>query len=273
MKIYAITRRKDMSKKIIQIIVLVIFFSLSIFAQQKLILIGGGERTNDVLVKLVELSGGEKGKILMITWASGVPEESFEAFKTDIAKVSKISVEKAPFSPLNTESKKQFLQQLKEANGVFFGGGDQNRVMEVLQDKTLFDALTEKYRNGTVFGGTSAGTAIMSKIMITGEGNFTVIDGNKVETKDGLGLLPDAIVDQHFIVRQRQNRLIGLVIKNPNLLGIGIDEDTAFYVTDNRFGEVLGTSQVMIFDAHKKPIRFFLLRSGDKFDLKKRKRK
>jgi cyanophycinase len=129
-----------------------------------------------------------------------------------------------------------------------------------------------KYDGGTLFSGSSAGTAIMSEKMITGEGDFKVIDGTRVEVKAGLGLLTDAIVDQHFIVRQRQNRLMGLIWKYPNLLGIGIDEDTALYVKDNRFGEVLGASKVLILDAKREPMKVILLKSGDKFDLKKRKK-
>lgn len=237
-------------------------------------MIGGGERPASILSKLTELGGGDKGKMLVITWASGDPQASFKAFKEDVEKVSKIELVFAPVTPLIDEAKSKFLQQLKESSGVFFTGGDQNRIMEVLKDENLLKALTEKYNGGAVFSGTSAGTAIMSKIMITGEGDFKVIDGNKVETRDGLGLLPNTIVDQHFIVRQRQNRLFGLILKNPTMIGIGIDEDTAFYVSDNRFGEVLGDSQVMILDAQNKTneLKVHLLKPNEKFDLKKRKR-
>ena len=146
--------------------------------------------------------------------------------------------------------------------------------MAVLQDAELFNALHDKYKNNTVFAGTSAGTAIMSQKMITGEGEINIIDGSKVETKPGLGLLPGVIVDQHFIKRQRQNRLIGLILQNPELLGIGIDENTAIMVEQNRFLEVLGESQVMIFEAKKQhnEMKLLLLTKGEKFDLKTRKR-
>lgn len=263
-----------MFRKLLSAALLVLLFVFVSFARQRLILIGGGERPPAVLAKFAELSGGEKGKILVITWASGEPQESFEAFKRDVEKVSKINLERAPYAPLGNYSKAQFLNQLRTANGVFFTGGDQNRVMEVLKDESLLKALREKYDAGVVFGGTSAGAAIMSNIMITGEGDFTVIDGAKVGTKDGLGLLPDLIVDQHFIKRQRQNRLIGLILQNPQFLGVGIDEDTALFVWDNRFGEVFGKSQVMIFEARKNAgeMRIFLLKSGERFDLKKREK-
>jgi cyanophycinase len=261
-----------MLRKISLTFVFLVIFSFTIFAQQRLIMIGGGDRTPDVLARMIELSGGETGNILVITWASGVPQESFDSFEKDVEKMSKIKLIKAPFRPLDETGKAGFLQQLRETKGIFFGGGDQTRIMEVLKDETIRKALMEKYNSGTLFSGSSAGTAIMSEKMITGEGDFKVIDGEKVDVKPGLGFLTEAIVDQHFIVRQRQNRLMGLIWKYPNLLGIGIDEDTAFYIKDNRFAEVLGVSKVMILDAKKEPMKVLLLKSGDKFDLKKRKK-
>lgn len=254
---------------------LLLFFISSIsFAQERLILIGGGKRTPDILTKFIELSGNENGKILVIPWASGEQEIAFSNIKNEVTALSKISVENAPLSPLNAETKAKLLTQLKTAKGVFFCGGDQNRIMEVLKDEELFKTMHEMYKNSVVFAGTSAGTAIMSEIMISGEGDFKVIDGSKVETKKGLGLMNEIIVDQHFIKRQRQNRLIGLIFKNPNLLGVGIDENTALVVEQNRYAEVLGESQVMIFETLKQPnaMKFLMLQKGEKFDLKKRKK-
>lgn len=251
-----------------------LLLSTQLLAQERLIMIGGGKRTPDVLAKFIELSGKENGKILVIPWASGVQDESFEAFNKDIVAISKIKVEKASLSPLTPETKVIFLNQLKSVTGVFFCGGDQTRIMAVLQDEELFNALHAQYKNKVVFAGTSAGTAIMSQKMITGEGDFKVIDGSKVEIKKGLGLLTNMIVDQHFIKRQRQNRLIGLIFQNPELLGVGIDENTAVYVEGNKIAEVMGESQVMIFEAQKNrnEMKFLILEKGEKFDLEKRKR-
>lgn len=253
----------------------IILFSASIsLAQERLILIGGGKRTPDVLTKFIEWSGKEQGKILVIPWASGVQDESFESINKELTSLSAIKVEKSSLSPLTAESRLVFLNQLKTASGVFFTGGDQTRIMAVLEDVELFNALKEKYKQGTVFAGTSAGTAIMSEKMLTGEGDFKVIDGKKVEVKRGLGLLTNIIVDQHFIKRQRQNRLIGLIFQYPALLGVGIDENTALMVQDNHVAEVMGESQVMVFEAQKKrnEMKFVLLEKGEKYDLDRRKR-
>ncbi|MEK7725245.1 MAG: cyanophycinase [Acidobacteriota bacterium] len=253
-------------------ILLISLYTIVAISQERLLVIGGGDRTPDILQKIVVESGGDKGKLLVIPWAGGEQQEYFDAFREDVEKISKIQLIRGSFRPLTEATKIEFLQQLKEATGIYFTGGDQNRVMEVLKDESLLKAIKDKYKSGTFFSGSSAGTAIMSKIMITGEGDFKVIDGNKVETKEGIGLLSEIIVDQHFIVRQRQNRLIGLVLKNPKQLGVGIDEDTAVFFKNNRTGEVFGNSQVMIFDAKKEPMKVFLLKKGEKFDLQKRKK-
>jgi cyanophycinase len=108
--------------------------------------------------------------------------------------------------------------------------------------------------------------------MITGEGDFTVIDGAKVETREGLGLLPGAIVDQHFLKRQRENRLFGLILKYPEMLGVGVDQATALLVEDGLWGEVAGDGQVMLVDGRHEPgaLLVRLFKNGERIDLAKR---
>lgn len=256
------------------ILVLACFFKLSAQGQH-LVIVGGGTRPAEAMSRFVKWAGGkEKARILIIPWATAEPEESFKYLKEDIAPLGPQHIELAPIAPFDAEKRAKFLNQLQNATGVFFTGGDQVRIMEVLKDGALLDALKQKYMNGgAVFGGTSAGTAIMSQKMITGEGDFTVIDAGKVQTIQGLGLLPaNVIVDQHFIKRQRQNRLFGLVMENRENLGLGIDEDTAVLLTGNRFGEVVGTGKVMMIDARTKnnSLTIYLVNSGERLDLQKR---
>jgi cyanophycinase len=258
-----------LSSFFLSIIILTVYAS----AQEKLVLIGGGKRPAEAISRFVNWSGKEKARILIITWASGVPQESFDGIKKDFSAYQIASFENAPFAPLTEKMRREFLAQLKNASGIFFTGGDQNRIMDVLADEELYAALRERYGAGVVFGGTSAGTAAMSTPMMTGEANLKIIDGAKVGTRQGLGLLPNIVLDQHFIVRQRENRLFGLILQNPTLLGIGIDEDMAVLVEDNRRAEVVGETQVMFIDAHnrKGAMLIHLLKAGERFDLKKRK--
>jgi cyanophycinase len=237
---------------------------------ERLVVIGGGERPREALSRFVEWAGGPLGsRILVVSWATEEPKESFESLRDDLTPFKPAAVDAAPPRPLTASGKTAFLGQLRRATGVFFTGGDQSRIMEVLRDAELIGALRERYKAGVVFGGTSAGAAIMSERMITGEGDFTVIDAAKVEIRPGLGLLPGVIVDQHFIARQRENRLFSLVLAHPEERGVGIDEGTAILVEDGHKAEVVGSSQVMLVDAGEKKdaLVLTLLRAGQTFEV------
>lgn len=246
----------------------------SAIGQQRLLVVGGGKRPADAVKKFVEWSGGDKAKILVITWASGVPDESFAALKKDFDSQNAAKVEHAATRPLDVEKRKLFVEQLKNATAVFFSGGDQNRIMDVLADEELLKLIRDKNTSGTPFGGTSAGAAVMSDPMMTGDADLKILDGTKVGVRKGLGLIPNVMFDQHFLVRQRHNRLFGFIIQNPNHLGIGIDEDNAVLIEDNQKLTVAGTTWVMMVEANGKTgaMTVNFLRSGERFDLKKRKR-
>jgi cyanophycinase len=256
------------------VIIFVAVFVQMLIGQQRLLVIGGGERPPDSVKQFVEWSGGSKAKLLMITWASGVPEESFEALKKDFSIVPAAFIEHSATRPLDGDKRARFIEQLKTATGIFFSGGDQNRIMDVLKDEELLKMIRAKYADGTPFGGTSAGAAAISDPMMTGDADLKILDGSKVGVRKGLGLIPNVIFDQHFLVRQRHNRLFGLIMVNPKMLGIGIDEDTSVLIEDNRKLQVVGASQVMFIDVNDKNGSMFVnfLKAGEWFDLKRRKR-
>ena len=246
----------------------------TLLAGERLILLGGGPRPPEAMARFVEWAGRGDARLLVVTWASAEPLESYLSLEKDLQQFRPASVEAAPFAPLRPGDRERMLAALQRATGVFFGGGDQGRIMDVLQDRELAEALRDRYRQGAVFAGTSAGTAVMSGIMITGGGDTTVLDGRRVEVRAGLGLLPGVILDQHFLKRQRQNRLFGLVLDHPRLLGVGVDEGAALAVTDNRHAEVVGPGAVMMVDAvvGSDDLIVSLIRPGETFDLKTRKR-
>jgi cyanophycinase len=125
--------------------------------------------------------------------------------------------------------------------------------MSVVINGPVMNALHSAYENGAVISGTSAGAAVMSKKMITGNqlkhkdtnAGFVTIESDNIEITEGLGFLTDVIIDQHFIKRQRLNRLVAASIENPNELCIGIDESTAIIV-DGDFATVTGIHQVIV---------------------------
>jgi len=161
--------------------------------------------------------------------------------------------------------------------------------MDILIDTPIHSKLLEIYEKGAVIGGTSAGAAVMSEIMITGdekrevkEGHeFETIQANNIVTVKGFGFIKTAIIDQHFVRRKRHNRLISLVAENPKLLGVGIDESTAIIFTPGEIFEVVGERNVIVYDATQAQIRIspsrllsgfniimHILNSGDRFNLK-----
>jgi len=244
------------------------------FGQQRLLVVGGGTRPPEAVKKFVEWSGVGKARILVVTWASGEPEASFAALEKNFAAHSPLSIEHAATRPLDAEKRVKFINQLAGATAVFFSGGDQNRIMDVLTDEDLLKLIRAKYVSGTPMGGTSAGAAVVSDPMMTGDADLKILDGTKVGVRKGLGLIPDVMFDQHFLVRQRHNRLFGFIIQNPKTLGVGIDEDTAVLISDDRYLEVSGDTQVMFVDGkdRKGAMLVNFLRSGERFDLRKRKR-
>jgi cyanophycinase len=125
--------------------------------------------------------------------------------------------------------------------------------MDAVKGSPVRDAIFSAYANGAVISGTSAGAAVMSRSMITGnqkkhpdtESGFQTIEADNVEITEGLGFLTDVIIDQHFIKRQRLNRLVAVSIENPGQLCVGIDESTAIIV-DGDSATVTGLSQVVV---------------------------
>jgi cyanophycinase len=107
--------------------------------------------------------------------------------------------------------------------------------MQILdQHPAIRFVLHEAYARGVPTAGTSAGTAIQSEVMILGSIDPGRIHPSAVETRSGLGLRPGMIVDQHFLKRQRQNRLISALIKHPGYIGLGVDEDAVLEITNGR---------------------------------------
>lgn len=215
------------------------------FAETKLLLVGGGKRPVQAMKEFTQLAGGEKADILIVPWASQSTESGF-SIKTEFSAHTSGSIEVLPLR-LSPKDLEQLLSRLQKCTGVFFTGGDQNNLMSLLREYKLIDVFRKKFLEGVAFGGTSAGTAIMSNPMLTGSADLSVLDGSQVELAEGLGLLPPTIiVDQHFIVRSRFNRLAGLILNNKARLGLAVDENTSLLIVDHR-AKVIGPTQVLLF--------------------------
>jgi cyanophycinase len=252
-----------------------------------LFIVGGGDRDEPLMRRYVELAGGYgSGRFVIFTMASGVPHEVGPEL---VAEFKKYGVADVAYYQLTRDEamKPESVGILDGVSAVWFSGGDQARLTAALLDTPIHKRMLELYAEGCLVGGTSAGAAVMSEVMITGDEKRTknedelwqaVLADNVVHTR-GFGFVKNAVIDQHFLVRRRQNRLISIVLEYPALLGVGIDEATAILVRPDGRWEVLGESQVYILDARKAAVlktpanklgghglAFNLLTAGDVFD-------
>jgi len=216
-----------------------------------LVLNGGGSKPREVMELFVELAGGPDAAIVVFPTASGEPDtgEYYQTLFEDEYGCTDVAV--ADVRTAQDANDLVLAAEVAGAGGIFFSGGDQRRITSALLGTPVGDAVVQAHRRGAVVGGTSAGTACQSPLMITGDGDFTIIAADNVELWEGLGLFPGVIVDQHFVARQRQNRLISVVLEHPDLLGVGVDEATAVWVKPDGTFEVVGEGWVMVFDARK----------------------
>jgi len=210
-----------------------------------LLIIGGNGTTPSIVSRAVETAGGKAGRVVIFPQASELPETGDNAVKT----WTEAGVGTAVVADVKKPA--DAIALVRQATFVWFPGGDQTRLMKAFEGTGIPEAIRARYAEGALVGGTSAGAAVMSRIMITGDAfDLQSVTAAKTDTKPGLGLFPEAIVDQHFLKRQRMNRLISVVLDHPDLVGIGIDEATALFVTGRGF-EVLGKSSVVVIDARK----------------------
>jgi len=223
-------------------------------ANGRLFIIGGGDRPVSMMKKMIAASKLQANDhIAILTMSSASPDTSFYYIKEDLRPHCANTISKLHFTKENTNDQ-SMLDSLRRAKLIFITGGVQSRFMNVVLNTPVYQAIHQAYQMGAIIAGTSAGAAVMSKEMITGsqiradtlyDGSFDRIEKGNIELTPGLGLLTHAIIDQHFIVRSRYNRLLTVVAQYPDKTGIGIDEATAILVNGNEV-EVIGKSQVIV---------------------------
>ncbi len=220
----------------------------------KLIIIGGGSRPDDLVERIIAESGLKTGGYCVILPMSSEDPDS------SVYYASQQFLERGVKNLFGFNFKKDqpikasWIDSIRMANLIYITGGDQTRFMGIAEGTEIVTAIHDAYKRGAVVSGTSAGAAVMSKLMITGNelkkkeyaATFETIESNNIEIKTGLGLLTTTIIDQHFLIRSRHNRLLTAIIEHPEMTGIGIDESTAILVNGKNV-EVLGASQVLVY--------------------------
>ncbi len=234
-----------------------------------LVIAGGGELPESVLRRFVREARGRPTRIVVIPTASAAAD-------ADAADPARAERYLAPWRALNvanlkllhtsereTANDEAFVAPLKQATGVWIDGGQQSRIADVYLGTAVEREIAGVLARGGVVGGTSAGAAIQSRVMIAG--------GNpEPKMATGFDLLPGTIIDQHFLARNRQPRLLTAIKQNPSFVGIGIDEGTALVVSGRRM-EVMGRSRVVVTLAGspdgKLPRREIVMKDDDTHDL------
>jgi cyanophycinase len=210
-------------------------------AHGHLVIIGGAEdRTGDKLIlrRFVELARNEDPQIAVLTAASAFPDFVWSRYDQVLAD---IGVQRRVYIALNFPedcNNPEWAAMIRQSDGVLITGGNQHRLVSLIGGTEVNRAISYAYlEQGACIAGTSAGAAAMSRHMLTGR-----------SMSDGIGLLQGAIVDQHFSQRRRLTRLVSAVARNPQLIGIGVDENTALILKKDRGLEVVGEGAVTIVD-------------------------
>lgn len=279
-------------KKVISLCLLLALQALPAAAAPggRLVIIGGGANDDVVTARLVELAGGKNARIVIIPQASGDPLGTAKEQAEQFIRLGAGAADWVLFRKGEAD-KPENLAKFKNANAVFMTGGDQVTLFSFVGGTRMLEEIRRIYREGGVVSGTSAGAAIMSRVMLTGddrlagkdEESFSAIRSSAAVTTEGFGFVPaHIVVDQHFLARKRQNRLIGVLMDNPGLTaGIGIDENTALVVGPDGNCEVAGISLVTVFETAKagpvegdgrghpsaRNITMHLLKAGDRYTL------
>ncbi len=254
-----------------------------------LYVIGGAEdklKRRTVLRHFVEACGGEQARIAVIPTASSLGPEIIEVYAALFERLGAGSTTGVRPESREDANDARLVSRLDDVSGIFMTGGNQLKLSAVINGTAFGEAIRSAHRRGVTIGGTSAGASVQSSHMVAfGSGGATPKQ-RMTQLASGLGLVRDCVIDQHFAQRNRYGRLLMLVAQSPDLLGMGVDEDTAAIITDDHELEVIGRGAVTVIDgrdvvsnAHEatrtKPLlvsgaQLHVLPAGSKFDLVKR---
>lgn len=218
----------------------------------RLVIVGGAEdRLHDKLIlrQFLQLCGGVSSKIRVLSAASSEPSASWATYQMAFQDLGALDCQPIPIPDREAADSTAVTDLILDADGIFISGGDQQRLMNLIWETQAFKALHIAFHlRGCCIGGTSAGAAVMSRHMLA-SGEATRLPKKDLASMDlGLGFVSGAIIDQHFSERHRLGRLLSVLAHRPQLLGVGIDEDTALVIERNTAVEVIGSGAVTLVD-------------------------
>ncbi len=242
-----------------------------------------------ILAHVLRESGGKKSRILVIPTASSIPEKVGANYFAAFQKLGCSNVKVLNLTNRDQSNREDNVNLVHSSDCVMFSGGNQSRITAIIGETKFHEALSTRFKNEEfVIAGTSAGAMAMATEMIAGGSSKEAMLKGAVLMKMGLGLIPKLIIDTHFIRRGRFGRLAEAVAMHPDLIGIGLGEDTGLIIKNCNEFRVIGSGMVIVFDAsrltHNKhaelhegtPISMsnlitHILANGDQFELNNRK--
>ncbi|WP_339696955.1 cyanophycinase [uncultured Marixanthomonas sp.] len=261
--------------------------SQSIGPKNGALLIGGGGITDEMWHVFYDLAGGESAKLVIIPTAfdeSSINyDPEFKILKRQFTARGFDDIRLMHTRDTLVANSDDFVQPLKTATAVWLTGGRQWRTADAyLNTKTHFE-LKNVLKRGGIIGGHSAGASIQGSYLVRGgrnlNGNYSIISNPEI----GFGLVTNTAFDQHHLDRNRHYDMFDLLKIRPELLGVGIDEDTGILVQGNEF-QVIGNKYVSIYDntfwspyfneidsLETGKNKFYVLKNGDKYNLKERR--
>ncbi len=237
-----------------------------------LVIVGGGGMPADIAKRYIELGDGEKGifVVLPTSMEDPIKTQSEENF---IRRMGAKNVTVIPHREQNVLEDPKYIELLKSATGLWFGGGRQWRFVDAYEGTKLQPLFEDVLKRGGVIGGSSAGATIQGAYLVRGAPagpNIMMCEGYE----RGFAYLPGVAIDQHFTARNRFKDMTAMMKTYPQYLGIGLDEATAIVVQGST-AEIMGKGKVHFYD-RRKPVKegeadYEAFPAGTKYDLKERK--
>jgi len=242
-----------------------------------------------ILFHVVKEAGGVDAKIVVIPTASSIPVEVGENYLKAFSTLGCTDVTVLDIRSKKDSEKQLSIDLIKSCDCIMFSGGDQSKIANHIGGTTIHNIISDRYNTekGFVVAGTSAGAMAMTREMIAGGSATESFVKGAVLMYSGLGLIPELIIDTHFIRRGRFGRVSEAVATFPNKIGIGLAEDTGLIIKNN-IAKVIGSGMVIVFDPRKLKhnnqkilsegtpmsltnLKVHVLANGDRFNIKKKK--
>lgn len=242
-----------------------------------------------ILSHVVQESGGKEALIVVIPTASSIPDEVWLNYKNAFSELGCTKVELLDIRNRNDAESSKAISLLSRADCIMFSGGDQSKISNIIGGTTSEEILRKRVvEEPIVIAGTSAGAMMMSKEMIAGGHTSEALFKGGVKMYKGLQFMPSLIIDSHFIMRGRFGRLAEAVARFPQLIGVGLAEDTGIVIKERNQFKVIGSGMVVLFDASElthnnfeileegtpmsmSNLKVHILANGDRFSIDERK--